>query len=435
LAVQGPDLASEDWEAFTEQEKENLESVTDSDSQDSENMVENQIRSSCKKKRSEGLTTSEKPVLANLKSPRNDIVRVQSLKRAESQNQRSTPLKNTNSFPRIENEKDIGLADGYRYELSGSFKPHTEIVRCIKFLNRSKRFFSSGSNDGTVAVYDLELQKVILCFRAHKAGLTDVSWSSNNKFLLTSSLIERSIKIWNYETKKKASSVTFGSGVTAACYNPVRSNHFACGDLEGHLYWYNSQTLERKEIYRDYSIFENNSDFIAPVSALAYGVKSITKQQRKMCWLFAGNASGRLEAFKYLQKKEQYKHLKHVSQKHSITHIVFSERHQAVIINSSGDNLKMYSVPQLELVRVFFHPQRTIPIRCCIDPDSKIVITGSEDGQFRIFDIDGGVLLNSIQAASNSGSAICGVDFSPEGVIVSASSDGEVRVWVTHSDT
>jgi len=94
----------------------------------------------------------------------------------------------------------------------------------------------------------------------------------------------------------------------------------------------------------------------------------------------------------------------------------------------------MYSVPQLDLVRVFFHPQRTIPLRCCIDPDSKIVITGSEDGQFRIFDIESGVLLNSIPVYNN-GTAISSVDFSPLGVIVSASSDGEVRVWTTHADT
>jgi len=224
--------------------------------------------------------------------------------------------------------------------------------------------------------------------------------------------------------------------VTAACYNPIRNNHFACGDMEGHLYWYNTQTLESKEIYRDYSIFENNSDFIAPVTALAYGVKTKSEQQQqKICWLFSGNASGRLEAFKYLQTKEQYKHLKHVSQKHSITHIVFSERHQSVIINSSDDKLKMYSVPQLELVRVFFHPQRTVPLRCCIGTDSKIIITGSEDGQFRIFDIDSGVLLNSIQAHNSNTMAISSVDFSSESVIVTAASDGEVRVWTTHTDT
>jgi len=135
------------------------------------------------------------------------------------------------------------------------------------------------------------------------------------------------------------------------------------------------------------------------------------------------------------KKKEQYKHLKHVSQKHSITHIVFSARHQSVIINSSDDKLKMYSVPNLDLVRVFFHPQRTFPLRCCIDVDSKIVITGSEDGQFRIFDIESGVLLNSIQAHTNTATAIASVDFSQEGMIVSAASDGEVRVWTTHIDS
>jgi len=95
----------------------------------------------------------------------------------------------------------------------------------------------------------------------------------------------------------------------------------------------------------------------------------------------------------------------------------------------------MYSVPNLDLVRVFFHPQRTFPLRCCIDVDSKIVITGSEDGQFRIFDIESGVLLNSIQAHTNTATAIASVDFSQEGMIGSAASDGEVRVWTTHIDS
>jgi len=157
-------------------------------------------------------------------------------------------------------------------------------------------------------------------------------------------------------------------------------------------------------------------------------VKNRSEQQKKCCWLFCGNSAGRLEIFKYLQKKDQYDHLKHVSQKYAITNIIFSERLQAIIINSSDDKLKMYSVPQLELVKVFFHPQRTFPLRCCIDPDSKIVITGSEDGQFRIFDIESGALLNAIQA-SNSSTPITSVDYSTDGVIISASNDGEVKVW------
>jgi len=200
--------------------------------------------------------------------------------------------------------------------------------------------------------------------------------------------------------------------------------------MESHLYWYNTQTLESKEIYRDYSIFEDNSDFIAPITSLTYGIKTLSGH-KKRSWLFAGNAAGRLEVFKFLQKTDQYEHRKYVSQKYSITYMVYSERHNSIIINSSDDKLKMYSVPNLELVRVFFHPQRTVPLRCCIDPDSKLVITGSEDSQFRIFDIDSGVLLNSIQAHPSPSMAISCVDFSPDGVIVSASGDGEIRMWTT----
>ncbi len=103
-----------------------------------------------------------------------------------------------------------------RYILNGHQKP----ISCVKF-SRNRKFLASSSGDKIIAIWNLtsifqkfptssESQTIelrvdqlspdcLLQLEGHKAGVSDVDWSIEDKYLCSAS-DDTTIKIWNAQT-------------------------------------------------------------------------------------------------------------------------------------------------------------------------------------------------------------------------------------------
>lgn len=81
------------------------------------------------------------------------------------------------------------------------------------------------------------LPSIVMSFVAHReGGFSDFSWydlffpprvyffrSSRNDYILTSSTVDNSVKLWDWDKRQKIAMFNFQKGVSALSFNPVRS--------------------------------------------------------------------------------------------------------------------------------------------------------------------------------------------------------------------
>eukprot|EP01126_Amoeba_proteus_P026380 TRINITY_DN2611_c0_g2_i1.p1 TRINITY_DN2611_c0_g2~~TRINITY_DN2611_c0_g2_i1.p1 ORF type:complete len:419 (-),score=83.26 TRINITY_DN2611_c0_g2_i1:402-1658(-) len=319
-----------------------------------------------------------------------------------------------------------------KYILLKSFSP-SSASSVVKWYNSSNLFYCSGSSDGTVAIYNADTQKTCLRFKTHKSGgLTDFRWSSSNEHLITTSALERVIRVWNVPNRKKIATISVDEGVSAIAWHPLYKNKFVCGDMSGNLFLYSSSSLvfdstEHVPIVQSSRFFGGGHDLVAPITCLEFA-----SNRHKDLWMFTGNAMGRLVTYKYLFSQEDgyFSYQNHISLSSNISHIIYSSRYKSLLVNSTDNKIKLYSFPDLELKKVFFHPHRVTPIRCCLTPDGNGIMTGSEDGCIRIFCLQTGRLLEMVSVHACRTIPITSVAISGDGkYVISGSVDGIVNLY------
>lgn len=95
------------------------------------------------------------------------------------------------------------------------------------FFNRffGFSFSASGTHNGTIVVWDFLTRTKALVVHTHSHPITSLSWSRDQRRLLSSSL-DWKVKLWNVETGVEEVSIDVGEPVLNACIHP--RNHMIC---------------------------------------------------------------------------------------------------------------------------------------------------------------------------------------------------------------
>ncbi|PIN11972.1 WD40 repeat-containing protein [Handroanthus impetiginosus] len=237
-------------------------------------------------------------------------------------------------------------------------------------------------------------EKPICTFKGHQEDVLDLAWSKS-QFLLSSSM-DKTVRMWDLETKSCLKMFAHNDYVTCIQFNPVDENYFISGSLDAKVrIW---SVPERKVV--------DWTDVHEMVTAASYtpdGQGAIIGCQEGSCRLYTID-DGKLEHRIDIQKKKKTQAKKlppfvppqakklpgfqSQSGPGKITGFQFAPWNPSeVLITSADSRIGIYN--ESELIQKFRGFRNTSSqISACFSPDGKHVISASEDSQVYIWKVE-----------------------------------------------
>ncbi|KAG8704636.1 hypothetical protein FRC08_002124, partial [Ceratobasidium sp. 394] len=297
-----------------------------------------------------------------------------------------------------------------------------EWTRCLRRISVPSEVWSvavssdshrivSGSNDGTVRIWDAETGDPVLePLKGHTGVVFSVAFSPNGRWIASSS-IDMTIRIWDAETGE-------------ARLNPLR----------GHSNWVRSVafSLDGRRIVSGSSdktvcVWDAETGYPAldPLEGHTSSVYSVTFSPNSQ-WIVSGSEDSTLRIWDAQTGAAVREPLKGHSG--GVTSVAFSLDSRCVASCSSDTTVRIWVVETGEEV---FQPLRghSAWVQCiAFSPDSKYLVSGSYDRTVRIWDTQtGDLVLNTLDGHSD---LVLSVAFSSDGRrVVSGSWDKTIRIW------
>lgn len=114
---------------------------------------------------------------------------------------------------------------------------------------------------------------------------------------------------------------------------------------------------------------------------------------------------------------------------HPVTSVSFTRDSQCVLASTLDDTIRLMDKDTGELLNEFTgHKNRDYKVDSCLSSSDAQVVSGSEDGRICFWDLVEGKILHTLEKAHQS--VVYSISYHPtEIALLSASSDGKVKVW------
>ncbi|TFK21147.1 WD40 repeat-like protein [Coprinopsis marcescibilis] len=330
----------------------------------------------------------------------------------------------------------INFHTGVPFKYDKSIKTHSNFVHDVQFSPSGDHFVSVGS-DAKFFIYDGKTGDTVGEFTdtLHRGSIMAASWSLDNKSIITSSA-DRSVKLWDAETRKTLATWIVGAAV----------EHQQVGNT-----WSPSVGIVSLSISGELNVFDPRvSD--KPTQVYSAPQTSITSFiPAKEDTFIAGTSDGR--AFSYSTSDEQSAVLQGPGHSAFVTGIAASSSGnvaysigyddevreldpsstsylpasiktsaQPRALGIAGDGTVFVAEP--ELVEAFRSNQKVFELKPTFKPTTiaasgSNVAVGAEDNKVYLFEWDGKTLRESGVLDSNKG-PISALAFSPDGDLLAA---------------
>jgi serine/threonine protein kinase len=260
---------------------------------------------------------------------------------------------------------------------------------------------ASGSDDGTIKLWEVKTGRVINSLRGHSNLVSEVAFSPDGKVLASGSY-DSTIKLWEVKTGRVINSLRGHSNhVISVAFSPD-GKVLASGSYDNTIKLWSVATGREINSLRGHSDPVHSVAFSPDGKVLASGSYDSTI---KLWEVATGRVINSLSDQSYS--------------------LAFSPDGK-VLASGSNDTIKLWEVATGRVINSL-SGHSDLVISVAFSPDGKVLASGSNDSTIKLWEVATGRVINSLSGHSAS---VASVAFSPDGkVLASGSHDKTIKLW------
>ena len=302
------------------------------------------------------------------------------------------------------NDGTIRLWDLAGNPIGSPFQGHSDSVISVAFSPNGQTI-ASGSSDGMIRLWDLAGNPIGNPFQGHSDSVNSVAFSPNGQMIVSSSRDGGTIRLWNL-TGNPISEIFQGyaGSVMSVTLSPDGQT-IVSGSNDGTIRLWD---LAGNPIGNP---FQGHMDLIWSVAFSPDGQMIVSSgyDRRIRLWTLDGRLLGE------------------TSQSHSdAVSLAFSPDGQTLASGSRDGTIRLWDLMGNSIGDPF-QGHKDLVSSVAFSPDGQALVSSSGDGTIRLWTLDSNPIGDLFQGHAGSVSSVA---FSPDGqMIVSGSNDGTIRLW------
>jgi len=310
------------------------------------------------------------------------------------------------------------------------FQGHSKSVRHVEFNSKGDRIVSS-SSDGKVRIWDAatNIKPIFLGKEgqpAHKRSVRSIEYSADSKLFVTAS-DDQTAKIWKIEEGGRITNVDdfawSSGGLTSAAFSPD-GGHIVVTTTDGKALLWDVTNNSQNIFYRGTISAAGSAKFSRDGKLIV----TSSEQNGIRVWdaetVLRGAAEGAEQEPINSFRDTEGRHIK------GARSAEFSFDGNRVLTGSDDGTARLWDV-QSGLEVMSFKGHTGVVLSAHFSGDAKRIVSASSDRTVRVWDVGSG---KEIMQLLGSGGDVYGARFSADGTrIVTASGDHKVRVWDTQT--
>ncbi len=333
-------------------------------------------------------------------------------------------------------------------------KHHDAAVKCVMYSSDGKTL-ASGSDDGTIKLWDMASGKEVSTLTGHSEGVTRVAYSPDGKTLASAS-VDTTIKLWDIASGKEITTLTGHSNeVTSVAYSPD-GKMLASGSGDGTFtlwdvalgkevatltdrsgvlsvaYSPDGKTLALAVtgphiIVRDSASGKEITTLAARANAVAYSPdgKTLASANGKalLGWHF-GFADTPISLWDIASGKEIATLTGHSS--NGVNSLTYSPDGKTLASASGDTTINLWEIASRKKIATLTGHSHEVN-SVTYSPDGKTLASGSDDGTIKLWDMASRKKIATLMGHSRE---VNSLTYSPDGkTLAFGSDDGTIKLW------
>ncbi|MBD2345664.1 beta-propeller domain-containing protein [Anabaena subtropica] len=295
-----------------------------------------------------------------------------------------------------------------------TFKGHLGAINALA-ISLNGQTLVSGSNDKTLKLWDLRTLQLLYSSPPSQSAITSLAISTDGKTIIAGSQ-GGTLRTWNLPTRELAGNPTklHKGAINCVAINPNCQTVVTCGS---------DRTLKVIDLFTK-NIIHNLSAGKTPIKAISISPDKQT--------LVTASEAGTIKTWNLTTGKLIYS----LAQAHesSINTVTFIANSLTFITGSSNKTIKIWTINSAKKIELLHTLDRgKTPVKCLvIYPDGRTLISGSEGGVIKFWDLETQELLHTLLEVHLS-SINCLAISSDSQNFVTGSEGGNIKVWRRYS--